>query len=89
MKNDLEVGSVVFVLSTNICNAPSECLGEEGIVLEVLDGLVDGIRYKSKVRVGFVDSIAGYRDWLFDFREVDLVDGVLPFGTSVRDCLSI
>jgi len=77
MRNELKLGSAVFVLSTNICNAPSECLGEEGVVMEVLDGLVDGVRYKTKVRVGFADSIGGYRDWLFDFREVDLVEGVL------------
>jgi len=88
MRNNLELGSVVFVLSTNICNAPSECLGEEGVVMEVLDGLVDGIRYKTKVRVGFADSIGGYRDWLFDFREVDLADGVLLLDSKTRDYLS-
>lgn len=83
MKNELNVGDVVFVLGTHICNAPSECLGEDGVVLEVLDGIIDGVRYRNKVRVGFPDVICGYRDWLFDYREVGFdVDYLLPLGVN-------
>lgn len=72
-----KVGDAVTVTGVHICSAPYLCIGEDGVVVEVLNGVIDGITYKNKVRVLFPDVIKetynselGYRDWLFDFSEV-------------------
>ena len=67
----MKVGDVVCVLSTHICNAPVGLIGEEGVVVEVLDGDVGGIIYRGKLRVVFERVLGGYRDWLFDESELD------------------
>lgn len=71
------VGDAVTVTGVHICSAPYLCIGEEGVVVEVLNGVVDGITYENKLRVLFPEEIKetyksnrGYRDWLFDFSEV-------------------
>ena len=71
------VGDSVVVTGVHICSAPYLCIGEEGVVVEVLNGVVDGITYENKLRVLFPEEIKetyksnrGYRDWLFDFSEV-------------------
>ena len=71
------VGDTVIVTGTHVCFAPYMAIGEEGVVVEVLNGVVDGISYENKVRVLFPEEIKesyksdrGYRDWLFDFSEI-------------------
>lgn len=71
------VGDSVTVVGNHICFAPLTSIGESGVVVEVLDGVVDGITYVRKCRVLFPDVIketygggVGYRDWLYDYDEL-------------------
>lgn len=70
----IKKGSAVKPFYTGICNAPVETIDVEGVVVDVLDGVVDGVKYHGKYEVMFLEAIAGYRTWLYDYNELDLSD---------------
>jgi hypothetical protein len=79
----IKKGSTVKPFYTGICNAPVESVDVEGVVVDVLDGVVDGVRYHNKYEVMFLEPIGGYRTWLYDYNELDLSDE--PLVTMRRE----
>jgi hypothetical protein len=69
----MKAGDVVYVMTNCESYAPSESVGMEGVIVEVLDGIVDGISYRGKAEVMFLEEVCGYRTWIYSLSELDKV----------------
>ena len=66
----MEKNRLVCVIGNFDCYAPVETIGNVGVITEVLNGVVDGVKYRDKFVVLFDDEYSGYREWIYSSDEI-------------------
>jgi hypothetical protein len=77
----MKAGDMVSVMTNCVCYAPVESVGMDGVVVSVLDGLVDGVWYEDKMEVMFLEDVGGHRSWLYDESELERTSDLKFTGT--------